>query len=43
MLITPDEILERYQKGERNFAGLRLRLIQTILMSYTVLTSVILS
>jgi len=24
MLITPDEILERYQKGERNFAGLRI-------------------
>jgi uncharacterized protein YjbI with pentapeptide repeats len=24
MLITPDEILERYQKGERNFAGLRM-------------------
>jgi len=24
MLITPDELLERYQKGERNFAGLRM-------------------
>lgn len=24
MLITPDELLERYQKGERNFAGLRI-------------------
>jgi uncharacterized protein YjbI with pentapeptide repeats len=24
MLITPDEILERYQQGERNFAGLRI-------------------
>lgn len=24
MLITPDELLERYQAGERNFAGLRI-------------------
>lgn len=25
MLITPDELLERYQAGERNFAGLRMK------------------
>lgn len=25
MLITPDELLERYQKGERDFAGLRIQ------------------
>ncbi|MCC3513686.1 MAG: hypothetical protein JGK31_14660 [Microcoleus sp. PH2017_30_WIL_O_A] len=24
MMITPDELLERYQTGERNFAGLRI-------------------
>jgi uncharacterized protein YjbI with pentapeptide repeats len=24
MLITPDQLLERYQAGERNFAGVRL-------------------